>query len=387
MKTTLTRRKTLSLAGAAGAYSLLGTFGCGDSAGSGGTGGEGTGQGGEPGTGGSGAGGIDGTGGMTGPGGNGSGAGAQGGEGGGGTSTGCGEAVVGGYAALNLADHPVYSIDMALQDYPLWAAQGSGEVTEHEVGIWWDGGDALRTHPPTVEQLGSGIGALSNLWRDATLEIRELNFRFEFQMGPEYCSRTNGNLPKFVIAHSTTSLNPSADAVARPMLYWREIDTADNPKFNRPNTLGICPAQGTWQSWSETEYSEDGTAWPMQFQPVYWADAADTFGGAPVLDATEIVTIEMRMIAIATAEYPRGLIAVRVYRRNGDVFERGMPWDRDENHPVGISYIQEIQMFGGGYYNNANAFHENNYTRIGGHITLARNCGGWLGPRAGFVQV
>jgi hypothetical protein len=385
MKTTLTRRNTLSLAGAAGAYSLLGSLGCDDAAGRDGSGGGAPGQGGGPG-----ATGPGGTAGSTGPGGsNGSGTSATTGAGGGsgGSCVPAMEAFVGSYAALNLADHPIYSIDMALEDYPRWNAQGSGEVSEHEVGIWWDGGDALRTHPPTAEQSGSGIGALSNLWRNATLEIRELNLRFEFQAGPEYCSRTNGNLPKFVIAHSTTSMRMSADPVARPMLYWREVTTADNPMFNRPDTLAICPAQGTWQSWSETEYAEDGTAWPMQFQPVYWADAADTFGGAPVLDATEIVTIEMRMISIATAEYPRGLIAVRAYRRNGDVFERGMPWDRDPNHAVGISYIQEIQMFGGGYYNNANALHENNYTRIGGHITLARSCGGWLGPRAGFVRV
>jgi hypothetical protein len=381
VKTIISRRKTLSLAGAAGAYSLAGALGCDDATAPDGTGGGGTGQGGGAGTTGAGT-----TGKTTGSG-NSTGSSGQGGEGGGGIGTGCGDAFVGGYAALNLAEHPVYSIDMTLQDYPQWTVQGSGEVKEHEVGIWWDGGDALRTHPPTSEQVGSGIGALTNLWQDGSLEIRELNFRFEFQAGPEYCSRTNGNLPKFVIAHSTTTLDPSANAVARPMLYWREVDSADNPKFNRPNTLAICPAQGTLQSWSETEYSEDGTFWPMQFQPVYWADTADTFGGAPVLDATEIVTIEMRMISIATREYPRGLIAVRVYRRNGDVFERGMPWDRDRNHAVGISYIQEIQMFGGGYYNNANTFHENNYTRIGGHITLARACGGWLGPRAGFVQV
>lgn len=377
MTTLISRRNSLSLAGVAGAYSLLGPLGCGDDSSPSQTGGGGAdGLGGGPGPGGAG--------GATGQGGDGTGG--EGGEGGRNSTTGCGEAFVGGYGALNLAEHPVYSIDMALQDYPLWAAADSGEVTAHEVGIWWDGGDALRTHPPTVEQRGSGIGALSNLWRDATLEIRELNLRFEFQFGPEYCSRTNGNLPKFLIAHATPDLNPSSDPVARPMLYWRECDSADDPQFNRPDTLAICPAQGTLQSWSETEYAEDGTPWPMQFQPMYWADMAGTFGGAPVLDPTEIVTIEMRMIAIATPEYPRGLIAVRVYRRNGEVMERGMPWDRDENHPVGISYLQEIQMFGGGYYNNANTFHENNYTRVGGHITLAVGCGGWLGPRAGFVQ-
>lgn len=386
----MTRRKTLSLAGTAGAYSLFGALACDeDAAGPDGAGGSATETGGATGqNGATGQSGVSSARATTGPGGNvtGSTTSAQSG-GGGGPSTGCGEAFVGSYAALNLAEHPVYSIDMTHEDYPRWNVPGSGEVAEHEVGIWWDGGDALRTHPPTMAQCGSGIGALGNLWRDATLEIRELNLRFEFQAGPEYCSRTNGNLPKFVIAHASRQLVAGVDPTSRPMLYWRETDTADNPMFNRPNTLAICPAQGTVQSWSETEYSENGTPWPMQFQPIYWADQADTFGGAPVLDATEIVTIEMRMLSIATAAHPRGLIAVRVYRRNGEVFERGMPWDLDENHVVGESYMQEIQMFGGGYYNNANAFHANNYTRIGGHITLATNCGGWLGPRAGFVLV
>ncbi len=328
---------------------------------------------------------------AAGPGGGGAGAGAsgQGGEGGGGSSSGCGAPpFVGGYAGLNLAMHPSYSIDMALEDYPQWTYHpDSGEVRVHEVGVWWDGGDALRTHPPTTGDRGSGVGSIANLWRDATLEIRELNFRFEWQAGPEYCSRTNGSLPKFVIAHSSTELNANADVGARPMLYWSEMTTSDTAAFNRPDTLVICPAQGTSQSWSETAYSESGTYYPDQAQPVYWADEAGTFQRKPVIGAAEIVTIEMRMLAIATPEHPRGLIAVRVYRRNGDVFERGCPWDRDENEAVGVSYLHEIQMFGGGYYNSANQFHENNFTRVGGHITLASGCGGWLGPRPGFVQV
>lgn len=369
----LKRRNTFAL----GAVGLGALWGCGDA---------------ESGDGDGGSGGSTGSGGPSGPGatgttGTGSGStsgtsSGDGGAGGGGPSN----VTVGSYADLNLEAHAIYSIDMALQDYPQWSAHpDSGEVRVHETGIWWDGGDALRSHPPTVEQRGSGIGSITNLWRDATFAIRKLNFRFEWQAGPEYCSRTNGNLPKFVIALTAPELSVDAKGGARPMLYWRELDSADNQKFNRPDTLAICPAQGTVQLWAESEYSEETTFWPMQAQPLYFADSAGTFQGAPIIDPSEIVTIEMRMIAISTRAHPRGLIAVRVYRRNGEFIERGCPWDLDAPEVVDLSYLHEIQMFGGGYYNNANPHHENNFTRVGGHITLAANYDGWLGPRAGFV--
>ncbi len=165
----LGRRKTLALAGSTGAYVLFGNLGCGDDAGLDGIGGGSTGPGGP---------GSSSTGTGSGPGSSsastaGTGSGGQGGEGGGGV--GCGGAPqVGAYADLNLAMYPVYSIDMALQDYPQWTAHpDSGEVRVHEVGIWWDGGDALRTHPPTVEQRGSGIGGsptsgATRRWRSAS---------------------------------------------------------------------------------------------------------------------------------------------------------------------------------------------------------------------------
>jgi hypothetical protein len=293
---------------------------------------------------------------------------------------------VGTYAGLNLQAHAIYSIDMALKDYPQWTAHPtSGEVRVHETGTWWDGGDALRTHPPTEGDRGSGIGSIANLWRNATFVIRELNFRFEWQAGPEFCSRTNSNLPKFVIAHSTRTLNPAADAVDRPMLYLAEMDSSDNPAFNRADTLALCPAQGTVRSFSIDPYSENGTYYPNQVQSLYFADNGGTFQGKPVVGSNQIVTIEMRMLCISTPTHPRGLIAVRTYLRNGQVFERGCPWNWNTNSLLNVSYLYEIQMFGGGYYNRANVYHPNNYTRVGGLITLAANYGGWLGPRPGFV--
>lgn len=293
---------------------------------------------------------------------------------------------IGSWANLNLQQHPIYSIDMSLRDYPQWSAHpDSGEVRVHEVGTWWDGGDALRTHPPTTAERGSGIGSLTNLWRNGTLAIRELNFRFEWTAGPQYCSRTNGNLPKFVIVHAVNSLNTNAPIAARPMLFLAEMFEPDNAAHRRADTLTICPAQGTVRSFSLDPYSENGTTYANQIQPVYWADTAATFNGRPVIGAGEIVTFEMRMLAISTATHPRGLIGVRIYRRNGMVYERGCPWNWDTNVALNVSYLQEIQMFGGGYYNNANPANANNYTKVGGLITLAANYGGWLGPRAGFV--
>ncbi|MBX3190618.1 MAG: hypothetical protein KF819_26695 [Labilithrix sp.] len=377
----ITRRDTLTFLGAIGASTAVaGLFGCGDggdastpSGGSSGSSGDGS-SGASPGGGSSAGPGSDG------------GSGAFDAEAGakldaGGPQSG----FIGSYANLNLQAHAIYSIDMALMDYPQWTfAPDSGETRVHEVGTWWDGGDALRMHPPTVSERGSGIGAITNLWRNATFAIRELNFRFEWQAGPEYCSRSQLT-PKFVIAHSSPALDIGSPVRNRPMLYLPQVNEADNATLNRANTLTIVPAQGTVRSFSLDPYSENGTYYGNQVQPFYFANTDGTFNGRPVIGANQVITFEMRMLAIGTAAHPRGLIAVRTYLRNGAVYERGCPWDWDAAATLNTSYLNEIQMFGGGYFNVGNPAHPNNYTRVGGLITLAANHGGWLGPRPGFV--
>lgn len=303
---------------------------------------------------------------------------------------------VGAYAGMNLATYPIYSIDLSQNDYVTWGdvSDDGGAIETHHVGSWWDGRDSVRMFPPTVNDRGSGL-CVFNLWVNATLAVRRLNIRFEFRVGPEYCSRTNSALPKWVLVQTTRSLVDGAGVVDRPMYFLGAMDSApDNATFRRADTLAVCPSQGTSQSWgSDNPYDTGGSFYPNSVMPFYLADSASTFNSRAVIGPSEIITVECRMSAVSSTAFPNGYIGYRVYRRNGEVFYRGCPWNRDAAATVNASYFQDIQMMGGGYYNSAPAAHPNLYTEIGGYLTLAANLAdtdgpnnnGWLGPRAGFV--
>jgi hypothetical protein len=64
-------------------------------------------------------------------------------------------------------------------------------------------------------------------------------------------------------------------------------------------------------------------------------DDIGTFGGRPLIEFNEVVTFEVRLISKSTTAYPRGLIAYRLYRENGETYEQGIPWNLDTNVPLG----------------------------------------------------
>jgi hypothetical protein len=99
--------------------------------------------------------------------------------------------------------------------------------------------------------------------------------------------------------------------------------------------------------------------------------------------SSEYLTFEYRIVTIATPTHPRGLIALRIYRRNGTFIERGIPWNWDAVKPLG-NYVTEVQQFGCGQYNTVPAPNADLYMDIGGYVTVARDLNGWLGPRPGF---
>jgi hypothetical protein len=304
--------------------------------------------------------------------------------------------VISAYAARDLEANPITSFDVANNDMPHWGTTGGSSVT-HETGTWWDGGDSYRLHPPTTQQ-SSGIGSIDNLWKNGTFEIKKFNFRFEFQAGPNYYSTVSG-FPKWVIVHAGP-LEPfqGPRSPTRPMLYMAMATEADNPA-NHTNGMCIAPAQGTSRCFSEHTHSEAGdpgtSYYQNQPQPVYFYDSPGTgVGGGPIVAASEIVTVEMRMQSWSTDQYPNGVIGWRVYRRNGEVYERSCAWNWEAGHPLDHCFFAEIQQFGGGYYNIGSPYHADRYTRVGGLITLAANLpdnsgldsDGWLGPRAGFLE-
>lgn len=297
---------------------------------------------------------------------------------------------VGSYADMHLGDHPVYSIDMAEEDYAVHyngGGVGTGTSTHHPDG-WWDGGAFSRMTPPTVDGLERGIG-VHDVWRGATIPIQEINLRFEWRGSPRLGSLWNGS--KFLISHWRETLAPG-DAETRPMLFGGQVSFAAEPGFERADTIVFAPAQGTVQAWGEVEYADAYpplTYWATGRQSFYVADDTDvasgTFLDRPLFGASEIITFEVRLVSVARPGYPRGFIGMRVYRRNGDVFTRSASWDIDAAEDLG-DYFSEFQQFGCGQHNTAPAPDPDLYFDVGGYITLARDLGGWMGPRAGFVE-
>jgi hypothetical protein len=293
---------------------------------------------------------------------------------------------VGSYANLNLATYPVYSIDMGVADYATYRSPGNeadtGTSTHHASGWPLGGGAFSRITPPIVNDRGRGI-LLANLWRDVTLGIQDFNLRWEWRSSSDLASMA-GTGPKFLIGHCRDSLADSG-ADRRPMLFLTPMNEQAANNYSRDNSLAMAPGQGTTQGWGVVDYGDASP--PVHFhsdesyQQFYLTNSGDsgTFQGRPLIELGEVVTFELRLITIATTAYPRGLIAFRMYRENGQVFERGIPWNWDANVPLGC-YLKEIEEFGAGYWNFVPG--GNYFLDVGGYITVARNFGGWLGRRS-----
>jgi hypothetical protein len=326
-----------------------------------------------------------------------------GGGGGGGGNVG----QVGSYAALDLAAHPLYSVDMGLNDYSShYNAQNGGAgtgSTTHNASGWWDGGAYARIVPPTDDGLERGIELL-DLYQGGTLAIQNFYLRFEWRMGPTVPTLMDGNGgahppattgPKLLLLHARPTLTVG-EAVDRPALFLTPVDTADNGSHNRANTLAMCPASETVQAWGNATYDDastfDDPPGSLTYyingpQKPYFTSAGDTgtFQGTDLIPAGEFLTIEMRVLTVASAQYPRGLIAVRITRRNGSWYERGIPYNWSEDFTLG-GFITELQQFGCGQWNTAPPAHANMWFDVGGYITAGRDLNDWQGPRTGFVQ-
>jgi hypothetical protein len=298
---------------------------------------------------------------------------------------------VGSYANMDLDTYPIYSIDMGLNDYGIMRTQGSDEGTgtsTHVASSWPLGGVGYcRITPPTTAGYERGIN-VSNIWQSGTLAIQDFNVRWEWRANSTFCSMA-GTGPKFAIIHTARSL-ASENADDRPVMFLRPMDTADNSSLNRANTLVTCPAMDTTQGWGNAVYDDASTFddppgtltyYPNSIQPYYHTNDGDTgtFQGNPKVEVGEVITFEMRVLTTASVAYPRGLIAMRMYRENGFVAERGIPWDWDTSVPLG-SYVQEVQQFGCGQW-NALPGSNVQWMDVGGYVTLARDLNGWLGRR------
>lgn len=309
--------------------------------------------------------------------------------------------IVTDYANYDPDDAQIISLDIN-NTLPNWGTDGGAAVT-FSTADWWNGSgvEIVDLFPPTIEE-SSGIGSI-DLWKSATKTVRQLNIRFEWQPTSMFCDDAT-NLPKLIIVNTYSQLQavPSVSA-ERPMFYLAHMIEATASPPDTPDCLVLCPAQGTTRMWSLTNLVPgptvddwvDGGNGPATYvsmrQPLYWRATSGTDGaGNPIIAASEVVCIEMRVNVMSTTDEPDGIIAMRIYRRDGSVIERGCAWTWETGHTVDTNYISDIQQMGGGYYNVGNASDANKRTRMGRRLTIGTNLQptvgrAWIGPPQGFV--
>lgn len=314
---------------------------------------------------------------------------------------------VGSYANLNLSIHPIYSVNMALRDYFLVATQavpfhvdtqggiaGTGSQ-QHNTSGWWDGGAYCRITPPTTDQYERSI-TIQNLHRSGTLSIQDFNLRFEQRFGPTIASafQTQNNGCKHALIQYAPTLGGTGGTSSRPVFFIQPTTVSDGPQYRRNNTMAWAPAANTLPAYGDAVYDElfvdqggTNTSYVNGPQGGYLVDQSDgvtSFLGKPIFRCGDFLTVEYRIISAATAQYPRGLIAMRITSRDGSSFERGIPFDYRNFFAMG-QFLDSVTQFGCGQFNVALPTGVNNYFDIGGYFTVARNYNGWLGPRSGFL--
>lgn len=314
---------------------------------------------------------------------------------------------VGNYADMNLDSHPIYSVDMAAADYRLFATGASpflpdvqGGVAgtgsqQHNANGWWDDGAFCRITPPTTDQYERSMN-IANVHRNGTLAVQDFNLRFEMRYGPTIGTafQQQGNGCKHALIQFAPTLGGAGTTAGRPVYFISPSSVADSPAHQRQNTLAMAPAANTLAAYGESVYNEEDTDnggtntyfcnGPQAFYLIDQADSATTFLGKPLFKGGDFLTVEYRLISIATGTHPRGLIAYRYTNRAGITVERGIPWNYKSFFAMN-QFLDGVAQFGCGQFNFALPAGAGNYFDVGGYFTLARSYGGWLGPRQGFV--
>lgn len=286
------------------------------------------------------------------------------------------------WANLNLAANPINGINFAAQDYPVWTPDNATYHT-YIAGGAWDGSPAVRIRGSQVAETACGTGNWVNLWRNGSLAIRRLNFRFQARFGATMIQNWRGGDWKWIIIQTNPTLinSPDPGGGERPMMHF-----AYNAETNTsgPHKLGWSVACSTVGNFNRTPPFTEAY-WPSVNADAFLGAAAGTFNGKPVIGPNEWINFEMEAITQSTPAAPNGLIRGILTRRNGQRFELSIPWNYDDGWTVG-DYIHGVQLIGG-YFNQAvTASDANTYYELA-NLVFAANQTQELGPPDGFVQV
>lgn len=282
----------------------------------------------------------------------------------------------------------------------------NGGIVTFEEASWWNGTTGIcRMRPPTTGNSRSGLAGLTTgwpLWKDASKEIRQLNFRIEALFSDLFCSSTT-EYPKYFIFQIYPDLStPPSDETKRPMIFIENGSDWASPAV--ANSLVFAPAIGTLMMHSSTNIvpaadadariasgNDDPGTFGTVTQPFYIRTTSGTDSvGNPIIASSEVICMEIRLQMMSTDGEPGGIVGWRVYRRNGQVFERCCALDWDDTYAPDTYYIAGIDSFGGGYYNNGQTSDPDLWSMVGRRITHAFNYQptvgrAWIGPPTGFV--
>lgn len=306
--------------------------------------------------------------------------------------------IVTDYANYDPDDAIIQSFDVN-STLPNWGNTG-GAVLSFANETWWNGASVpvCTMRPPTAEQNSSGLGHFE-VWKNATKAVRQINLRWETLFSDLYCDDAT-QLSKLVIMRTYTQFQAVPTVPAqRPMLFTQHPAIDNSPVPTVDDALIFCPANNTLRLFSSSNITpapttDDGDGdpgfFPSMRQPAYLRATAGTDpAGNPIYAASEHICIEMRVNLMATADEPFGVIAMRVYFRNGTFIERASAWTWDSSWTVDTNYFEAIEQFGGGYYNNANSGAANLWSKVGRRFTIACNYQptvgrAWIGKPTGF---
>lgn len=310
--------------------------------------------------------------------------------------------VVSDYADYDPDDASIISLEIN-NTLPNWGTTGGASIT-WSTGTWWNGVSVpkARFFPPTSES-ASGLGNIP-LWKGAAKNVKQINIRLEYAVSAAYCADSVGH-PKFMIVNVSDVLDSVTGSLSahRPMLFLENMNSPPGTFTEQANSLFLVLSQGTTRMFSTTNLvpGPSSTDWVSDspgpttnpiLQPFYHRATSGTdSNGAPFIPASEVVCVEMRINVNSTTDEPNGVIAYRLYRRNGEVYERACAWDWEEGHTPGSGHIAQIDCVGGGYYNNGNDSSSGLYTEMGRYLTLGFNMSptvgrAWIGPPDGFTD-
>jgi hypothetical protein len=300
--------------------------------------------------------------------------------------------VIGAYADISFAESDIYSIDMALDDYAIFSGFTNGSTATRHASGWPIGNGGYCRFIPSTAQGGPDETSAGVAFGLASQNIRVMNVRHQQRFGattPALVHAATMTGAKFALFHFDANPSGGGGDRQRAVYAIQDVTTADNSGNNRADTLTLAPGANTYWCYGDEAYETSHP--PLTFymngpQGVYWKNTASgdtTFQGLDLIPADEVIEIEYRLQTISQSGYTQGYNGFRIYRSNGQVFERGVPWTIGGEFGLGY-YFVDCQMLGCGQWNDGvpgSATFD-----VGRYLTIARDLNDWLGASEELLE-